>query len=408
MSAALFDLALRVSARDRGGVVPRLLHNPAPKREVTVAVSAKRAGRVVRVHAIGPGGRVESGSGAAGLAAIAHAAGCADGDLGGGPGAVVEGGASLRALAVLATRFADPVRCDSVAVAAGSALAGWWVERAAHPGTTAVADVLAVSRQRYVLGVAPGADHPNLWRRAFGAAGGLAGVRAWHRDVTAGPVLPGLEPTREDDDWLLGTYQGALNDGRSWDVPESLYLAAARLRSRCDAADVFEAALLCDPLWRARGVHTGHVCTGEVVVGASSAGTGRVVLHANRLDTRLRAGTAVIGWAGAPMADMPDVDARFSGEVVTTSVEDGALAVTIAGLRRSGYRPAAGEIVTLIPAPPSPSTIRSGRRVLARLYRRRFSWLSQGVTPAPVRRDVPLAVVIAAAENDEHDNEGDL
>ncbi|MCA2364582.1 hypothetical protein JF759_23345, partial [Mycobacterium avium] len=151
-----------------------------------------------------------------------------------------------------------------------------------------------------------------------------------------------------------------------------------------------------------------HVCTGDVVVGVSSAGTGRVVVHANRLDTRLRAGTAVIGWAGGPMADMPAVDARFSGEVVTTSVEDGALAVAIGGLRRSGYRPAAGEAVTVIPAPPSPSTIRSGRRVLARLYRRRFSWLSQGVTPTPVRRDVPLAVVIAAAENEGHDNEGDM
>lgn len=408
MSAALFDLALRVSARDQGAAVPRLLHNPAPNREVRVAVSATRAGAAIRVRAIGPDGRVESGSGGAGLAAIARAAGCANGDLGGGPSAVVEGSSTLRALTMLATRFADPARCDSVAVAAGSALAGWWVERAAHPGTTAVADVLAVSRQRYVLGAAPGADNAQAWRQAFGVTGGLAGLHAWHRAVTAGPVLPGLEPTREDDDWLLGAYQDALTGGRSWDVPESLYLAAVRLRSRCDAADLFETALLCDPLWRARGVHTGHVCTGEVVVGASTSGTGRVIVHADRLDTRLRAGTAIIGWAGAPMAEMPAVDARFSGEVVTTSVDDGALAVTIGGLRRSGYRPAAGETVTVIPAPPSPSTIRSGRRVLARLYRRRFSWLSQGVTPAPVRRDVPLAVVIAAAEPKEHDNAGDV
>lgn len=84
MSAALFDLALRVSARDVGAAVPRLLHNPAPKREVTVAVSARRAGGAIRVQAIGPNGRAETGSGAAGLAAIARAAGCANGDLGGG------------------------------------------------------------------------------------------------------------------------------------------------------------------------------------------------------------------------------------------------------------------------------------------------------------------------------------
>lgn len=110
MSAALFDLALRVSARDMGAAVPRLLHNPAPNREVTVAVSARRAGGAIRVQAIGPNGRAETGSGAAGLAAIARAAGCANGDLGGGPSAVVEGGASLRALAILATRFAEVVR----------------------------------------------------------------------------------------------------------------------------------------------------------------------------------------------------------------------------------------------------------------------------------------------------------
>lgn len=54
MSAALFDLALRVCARDVGAAVPRLLHNPAPKREVTVAVSARRAGGAIRVQAIGP------------------------------------------------------------------------------------------------------------------------------------------------------------------------------------------------------------------------------------------------------------------------------------------------------------------------------------------------------------------
>ena len=110
MSAALFDLALRGSARDMGAAVPRLLHNPAPNREVTVAVSARRAGGAIRVQAIGPNGRAETGSGAAGLAAIARAAGCANGDLGGGPSAVVEGGASLRALAILATRFAEVVR----------------------------------------------------------------------------------------------------------------------------------------------------------------------------------------------------------------------------------------------------------------------------------------------------------
>ena len=55
MSAALFDLALRVAARDHGGPVPRLLHNPAPAREVKVAVAARRTGPVVHVQAVRTG-----------------------------------------------------------------------------------------------------------------------------------------------------------------------------------------------------------------------------------------------------------------------------------------------------------------------------------------------------------------
>ncbi|ORX19442.1 hypothetical protein [Mycobacterium xenopi] len=397
MSAALFDLALRVAARDRGGPVPRLLHNPAPARQAKVAVVARRSGPVVQVQAVGPDGRTQTGSGAAGLAAIARAAGCAGGDLGSGPTALIDTPATLRALAGLAIAYADPARCAGIDVAAGSALAGWWVERAAHPGTTAVADVLAVSRQRFVLGVAPGADHPQAWRRALSVPAGLRGLHIWHRAVTGGPVLPGLDATREDDDWLLEVHQDAIKASRSWDRPETLHLAAARLATRCDAADIFEAALLADPLWRARGVHTGFVCHGQAVVGAGAHGS-RVVVRSERLDTRLKSGTAVIGWPGDPMTAMPGVENRFSGEVYATAVEDGALVVTIGGVRRIGYRPAAGETLTIIPAPPSPSTIRSRRSAVARLYKRRFSWLSQGVTPTAARRGVPLAVLIAAAD----------
>lgn len=398
MSAALFDLALRVAARDHGGPVPRLLHNPAPAREVTVAVAAMRTGSVVHVQAVGADGRTETGSGAHGLAAIARAAGCAGGDLGTGATALVATTATLRALAGLATAYADPARCAGIDVAAGSALAGWWVERAAHPGTSAVTDVLAVTRQRFMLGVVPGADHAHAWRQALSVPAAFGGLHYWHRTVTSGTVLPGLDAIREDDDWLLEGQQNALNAARSWDRPESLHIAAARLATRCDAADLYDAALLADPLWRARAVHTGFVCHGEAVVGAGAQGN-RLTVRAGRLDTRLKSGTAVTGWAGDPMTTMPNSENRFSGEVYATAVEAGALTVSIGGLRKTGYRPAAGETLTVIPAPPSVSTIRSRRATVARLYRRRFSWLSQGATPTAARRGVPLAVLIAAAED---------
>ena len=180
-----------------------------------------------------------------------------------------------------------------------------------------------------------------------------------------------------------------------------MHLAAARLATRCDAADLYDAALLGDPLWRARGVHTGFVCHGEAVVGVGAQGS-RVVVRAERLDTRLKSGTAVIGWPGEPMTAMPDAENRFSGEVYATAVQDGALAVSIGGVRRTGYRPAGGETLTVIAAPPSVPTIRSRRSAVARLYKRRFSWLSQGATPTAARRGVPLAVMIAAADETDH------
>lgn len=402
MSAALFDLALRVAAHDHGGPVPRLLHNPAPARDVKVAVAAQRTGPVVHVQAVGPDGRTRSGTGADGLAAIARAAGCAGGDLGTGPTALIDSPATLRALAGLARSYADPTRCASIDVAAGSALVGWWVERAAHPGTTAVADVLAITRQRYMLGAVPGEDHAGTWRRALAVPNGIGALHSWHRVVTTGPVLPGLDAVREDDDWLLEAAQESVREQRSWDRPETLHLAAARLASRCDAADLYDAALLADPLWRARGVHTGFVCHGAVITGAGRQAN-RVTVQADRLDTRLKTGTTVIGWPGEPMTAMPDAQNRFSGEVFATAVEDGALTVSIGGLRKTGYRPAAGESVTVIPAPPSVSTIRSRRSAVARLYKRRFSWLSQGATPTASRRPVPLAVLIAAADETTED-----
>jgi hypothetical protein len=404
MSAVLFDLALRVRARELGVPVPRLLHNAVPARTARVAVLARR-GRGCRVWALGPDGGVQTGSGAQGLAALARAAGCADGDLRDGASALIEGPATLGVLQTLAVAHADPTRCRSVAVAAGSSLAGWWVERAAHPGTSAVVDLLAVSRQQMMLGTVPGSDDGQVWRAALGVPHGLAGLQTWWRAVTVGPTLPGLEPTRQDDDWLLGVHQDALSKRRSWDVPESLYVAAMRLQSRCDAAELYEAALLTDPLWRVRAVHTGHVCHGVVIAGAKDT-QGRVVVRSRRLDTRLKARVAVLGWPGDQIHENPSATDRFTGEVVSTAVKDGQLVVSIGGLRRSGYKPAAGETLTVIPAPPNPSTIRSGRTVRARLYKRRFSWLSQGVRPVSSRRDVPLAVLIAAADDESEAGQG--
>lgn len=399
MSAALFDLALRVTARRENRPVARMVYSPVATRPCRVAIAARRAGRQVSVEIATATGRVYKGSGQAALTAIRNAANEANGGLWTGATALVDSAETLHALGALASRFTDPARCSDSTVAEGAALAGWWVERAEHPGTSAVVNLVAASRQRFVLGVAPGEDSAALWRSALAVPNGLAGLHQWCNTITQGQPLPGLSAISDDDNWLLGVYREAVCAGRAWDGRESLRLAAARLASRCDAADVYTAALLFDPLVRAREVHNGFVCHGEVVVGSTQQGR-RIQVRAPRLDTRLKEGSAVIGWPGDPMSATPGLSHRFSGEVLATSVADGELVVSLGGLTRTDYLPAAGERVTVIPAPPSVSLIRMRRTSVASLYRQRFSWLSQGATPQAARRSVPLAVLIAAADEE--------
>lgn len=403
MSAELFDLALRVAARDGAGIAARLVYSPVTPRPNRVAIEAKPAGRGrVAVLACGPDRKVHSGIDAAGLAAIAAATGAVNGDIGAGATAVVAP-ATLGVLAPLATRYAAPASGVGIDVRAGSALVGWWAERSDHPGTSAVVDILALSRQRYIAGVAPGADLALWWQEKLGVGGSLPGMLDWLDRVSTGPALPTLTapacPIRSDDDWLLARHRDSILNGHSWDSRESLHLAAARLASRCDAADIYAAALFDDPLWRARGVHTGFVCHGEVVAGSTSQGR-RVMVKSRRMDTRLKPGSAVLGWSGPPMGPKGALSNQFRGDVFATSVHHGGLLLTVGGLGRTDYLPAAGETVTIIAAPPSASLIRSRRQAVAGLYRQRFSWLSQGTAPTTARRAVPLAVLIAAAETE--------
>ena len=67
-------------------------------------------------------------------------------------------------------------------------------------------------------------------------------------------------------------------------------------------------------------------------------------------------------------------------------------------LLRSGP-PRRGQRVTLRPRAVDLRQQRSNRQELHRRYAARRSWLSGGAPPTPRRRDVPLDVVIAAAES---------
>ena len=117
-----------------------------------------------------------------------------------------------------------------------------------------------------------------------------------------------------------------------------------------------------------------------------------ITVTCDRADARLRAGDDITGWAGGP-ADSP-AD-RFAGTVAATGISAGTLTVTITGTRAS-VTPA-GTRVTICPAAPDPMVQQLGRTRLRELYRTRTSWLTTGRTPAVVRRDVPLDIVVAAA-----------
>ncbi|MDE8649980.1 hypothetical protein PXH69_34010 [Rhodococcus qingshengii] len=112
-----------------------------------------------------------------------------------------------------------------------------------------------------------------------------------------------------------------------------------------------------------------------------------------RLDSRLRVGSAVTGWVGTPRRRPFE---QFTVEVTSTEVVGGKL---VLGLGSVGlYAPPSGASVVLMPGAASPFAMRAGRGRYWRLYRGRRSWLSTGQTPVPSRREVPLDVLIAGAE----------
>ena len=220
----------------------------------------------------------------------------------------------------------------------------------------------------------------------------VTGLLDLHTLLTAGPPLPWLDVLAEDDVWSYGPAQSEHSDGLDWRRPDSTSRAALGLRSRCDAADLYAAALLTDPIYRRRAVHTGHVVTGT----AKPLGDKlkRVEVTCTRLDSRLRPGNALTGWVGGPATSA----APFTASVTAATVHAGHLILTLSGT--TGAAPGDGDPVTLTTAPPNPHRQRAGRKTYRALYSARRSWLTTGRTPTATRRPVPLDVLVAGAEPD--------
>ena len=388
MTAEWYDLAQRLHAARSGQPVPRLLHAPVPRVARPLAVRARQHGRSVLVTVASPDTPAVSANDDDALAVL--------GDLGVRVTAeawqtlVTDDPGTLPALVHLARR-ADP---DSPAGEVAAHVA-WWADRGDFPGSGAVVRLLTGCRARWITGTVPEAEqHPATWRTWLGITDdGCGGLLTTLDRLTDAPPLTLLDTLAEDDAWSWGRAQSEHTDGWDWRRPDTTSRAAIGLRARCDAADLYAAALLTDPLFRRRAVHTGHAVVGSATQPPNTRN--RLTVLCERMDARLRTGNAVTGWTGAPGDTATD---RFHGTVSATGVHAGRLALTLTGV--TSHRPDDSARVTLIPAAPSTGTMRAGRQRYSRLYGARRSWLTTGRTPTPTRRDVPLEVLVAGAEDD--------
>lgn len=387
MTAEWYDLGQRFRAATENHALPRLRHAPIVAVPHPVAVRAHRSRDQITVTATLTGQAPATATGSAALDLL--------GTLGvtlAAPQAatlVTDDPATLTLLHKLALTAEPGTDHDTVA-----AHIAWWRDRSDFPAGRAVVYTTTHCRQRWITGTAPDAENdPATWRQWLGMTDdSTQGLMDLHTRLTAGPALDYLDTLAETDEWFYSTAQSHHNDGRDWRRPDSTYRAALGLRERCDAADLYAAALLTDPLHRRRAVHTG-----EVVLGTAHPLQGRlrsVEVTCARMDARLRPGADVTGWAGGPGVSGP----RFSGTVATAAVRSGSLIITLIGV--TGQTPDDTESVTLLPTPPSVFRLRAGRRRYRDLYQTRRSWLTTGRTPTPTRRTVPLDVLIAGAEPD--------
>jgi hypothetical protein len=392
VSNALFDLGQRLRAATLARPVARSTFAPVLPPTEPVAVTITGAGTLLRATD-GTGVTTATGQGA--LSALAK--------LG------VSVGPQHRTLVIAdrdtLSRLVELARAtDPASPAAGSsAVVGWWSQRADHPGTGAVLNVTVACSARWALGVPPDDERQlAVWRTWLGIAdAGPRGLLELAALVSAGQTLPGLETFTEDDQRSWEAFATRLADPKSswdWRMRDNRREAALGLATRCDAAELYESLRLGDPLVATRESFNGTVVSG--IVTATPART-RIEVTLDHLACRLRENAAIEGFPGYAR-DSPAANGRgpwLHGRVAATRVTPNErLVVTITdAVVRPG--PAhIGQRVTLRPRSVDPRQQRSGRHELHRRYAARRSWLSGGSVPAPRRRDVPLDVVVAAAE----------
>jgi hypothetical protein len=393
VSVALFGLGQRLHAATVGQPVAGCRFAPVLPPVETIAVTVGGAGEGVLVRAA-DAARQTAASGPHALSALVELG------LGLGPAPrtlVVPDRGSLDRLLELA-RHTDPTSANWEV----AATVGWWDQRADHPGTGALLDLTSACGERWVLGVPPADERqPSIWRRwlqvAYPGPRGLLGLADL---VATGESLPGLETFAEDDRRSWEYFRSrVLDPAKPWDwrTRDNRREAALGLATRNDAAELYASLRLADPLVAQREAFGGMVVSGVVRRLLPEA---VIEISLDRLVCRLRVDTAVEGYPGEPgavptRAGLPWLRGRVGATRVTA---DERLVLTLSQTQvRGSLR--RGQRLTLRPRAIDPNQQRSGRHELHRRYATRRPWLSGGSAPTPHRREVPLDIVIGAAES---------
>jgi hypothetical protein len=385
MTAELYDLGMRLRAAAAAQPAARLSMAPLMPAAAPVAVRAVQRKDMVTAAAAVPGQAEQRAAGPAVLDMLHQMGVRITGES--RKTLVTADHATLPALLALARAEGGPDggRADT------AAHIGWWADRADFPGSTGVVPLVRACRERWVTGTAPaGEASPRTWRAWLRVPGsGCTAMLGMLARVQAGVPLPLLSWTEEDTAESWQRAQAAWAARTDWRQPDSIARSAAGLRARNDAADLYAAALLRDPLYRRRAVHTGHVVTGTAHIPDPKEKT--IIVTCDRPDGRLRETEDVTLWAGGLQARPEKV---LRGTVTAAAITGRTLTLTLSCSSRG--RPADGAAVTMHAADPIPSSMKSLRQRTDRLYRA-TSWLATGGKPVLARRDVPLGVMIAGA-----------
>jgi len=98
-----------------------------------------------------------------------------------------------------------------------AAVVNWWAQRADHPGTGAVLDLVTACSARWTIGVPPAHEREiTVWRQWLGVADrGPRGLLDLARRVATEPTLPGLTALVEDGRAACDLFATRLADARS-------------------------------------------------------------------------------------------------------------------------------------------------------------------------------------------------